>query len=93
MFSKTFLSVALFGGSAVKRDNDITSETSLGQDCFLSAAECRQTVVHKVDPISGCGLQKIRSLNPSYFTVIHLRPCFIHNYSSSTHFLWEWKSH
>ena len=41
----------------MKRDNDIMSETSLGQDCFLSAAECRQTVVHQVDIISGCGLQ------------------------------------
>ena len=40
-----------------ERDNDIMSETSLGQDCFLSAAECRQTVVHQVDLISGCGLQ------------------------------------
>ena len=43
----------------MKRDNDIMSETSLGQDCFLSAAECRQTVVHQVDLISGCGLQEI----------------------------------
>ena len=45
----------------MKRDNDIMSETSLGQDCFLSAAECRQRVVHQVDLISGCGLQAITS--------------------------------
>ena len=74
----------------MKRDNDIMSETSLGQDCFLSAAECRQTVVHQVDLISGCGLQSItppKLTGNIFMALFYITSQLAYSYFSSTHSL------